>query len=152
MFCNAFFHLYHCGQCTIMLSWSSFNQYSAVWQYSLQATGCFPQKPVLKKWTAVREEWILLQWLSSILTKNIGRAVPGGRTSLKTVLESQHYPPFPKMFSAVTVITDTFNSFPHNDTFWHPWETSLLKTLWGEEKLLVTSNFSLSHSVFYPFG
>ena len=30
--------------------------------------------------------------------------------------------------------------------------TSLLKTLWEKEKLLVTSNFSLSHSVFYPFG
>ena len=30
--------------------------------------------------------------------------------------------------------------------------TSLLKTLWEKEKLLVTSNFSFSHSVFYCFG
>ena len=32
--------------------------------------------------------------------------------------------------------------------------TSLLKTktLWGKKKLPVTSNFSFSHSVFYPFG
>ena len=30
--------------------------------------------------------------------------------------------------------------------------TSLLKTLREKEKLLVTSNFSFSHSVFYPFG
>ena len=44
------------------------------------------------------------------------------------------------------------NPFPHNDTFWGPWETSLLKTLWEKEKLLVTSNFSFSHCVFYPFG
>ena len=44
-----------------------------------------------------------------------------------------------------------FNPFPHNDTFWHPWETSLLKTQWEKEKLLVTSNFSFSHSVFNPF-
>ena len=44
------------------------------------------------------------------------------------------------------------NPFPHNDSFWHPWKTSLLKTLWEKEKLLVTSNFSFSHSVFYPFG
>ena len=29
--------------------------------------------------------------------------------------------------------------------------TGLLKTLWEKEKLLVTSNFSFSHSVFYPF-
>ena len=44
------------------------------------------------------------------------------------------------------------NPFPHNDTFWHLWETSLLKTLWEKEKLLVTSHFSFSHSVFYPSG
>ena len=30
--------------------------------------------------------------------------------------------------------------------------TRLLKTLWEKVKLLVTSNFSFSHSVFYPFG
>ena len=30
--------------------------------------------------------------------------------------------------------------------------TSLLETLWEKEKLLVTSTFSFSHSVFYPFG
>ena len=28
----------------------------------------------------------------------------------------------------------------------------VLKTLWVKEKLLVTSNFFFSHSVFYPFG
>ena len=42
------------------------------------------------------------------------------------------------------------NPFSHNDTFWRPWETSLWKTLWEIEKLLVTSNFSFTHSVFYP--
>ena len=30
--------------------------------------------------------------------------------------------------------------------------TSVLKTLWEKEKLLVTSNFSFSHSAFYPSG
>ena len=30
--------------------------------------------------------------------------------------------------------------------------TSLLKTLWAMEKLLVTSNFSIAHSVFYLNG
>ena len=43
------------------------------------------------------------------------------------------------------------NPFPHNDTFWCPWETSILKTLWEKEKLLVMSNFSFTHSVFYLF-
>ena len=42
------------------------------------------------------------------------------------------------------------NPFPHKDTFLRPWETSLLNTLWVKEKLLVTSNFSFTHSVFYP--
>ena len=37
-----------------------------------------------------------------------------------------------------------------------PWflpvcNSSLLKTLWEKEKLLLTSNFSFSHCVFYPF-
>ena len=41
-----------------------------------------------------------------------------------------------------------FDPFPHNDAFWRPWETSFLKTLWEKEKLLVTSNFSFSHSIF----
>ena len=45
-----------------------------------------------------------------------------------------------------------FKPFPHNDTFWRPWETSLLKTLWEKEKLLVMSNSSSTHSVFYLFG
>ena len=44
------------------------------------------------------------------------------------------------------------NPFPLNETFWRPWETSLLKTLWENEKWLITSNFFFSHSVFYPFG
>ena len=51
-----------------MLSCSSF------YQYSFQATGCFPTQPLSTKWRVVREEWILSQWLSSILGKNIGWA------------------------------------------------------------------------------
>ena len=43
------------------------------------------------------------------------------------------------------------NPFPHNDNFWRPWETSLLKTLWEKEKLLVTSNFSFSPQCFLIF-
>ena len=40
------------------------------------------------------------------------------------------------------------------NVFWKHWggkSTSLLKTLREKEKLLVTSNFSFSHSVFYHF-
>ena len=44
------------------------------------------------------------------------------------------------------------NHFPNNPWFLHVCSTSLLKTLWEKEKLLVMSNFSFSHHVFYPFG
>ena len=50
------------------------------------------------------------------------------------------------------VVWERVNSFPNNPWFLHVCRTSLLKTLWEKEKLLVTSNFSFSHSVFYPFG
>ena len=43
------------------------------------------------------------------------------------------------------------NPFPNKPGFLRVCSTSLLKTLWEKEKLLVTSNFSFSHSVFYPF-
>ena len=43
-------------------------------------------------------------------------------------------------------------TFPKQALVLHVCSTSLLKTLWEKEKLLITSNFSFSHSVFYPFG
>ena len=42
--------------------------------------------------------------------------------------------------------------FPNKPWYLRVCRTSLLKTLWEKEKLLVTSNFSFSHSVSYPFG
>ena len=44
------------------------------------------------------------------------------------------------------------NPFPNKLWFLRVCGRSLLKTLWEKEKLLVMSNFSFSHSVFYPFG
>ena len=44
-----------------------------------------------------------------------------------------------------------FIPFPNKPLFSRVCSTSLLKTLWEKEKLLVTSNFSLSRSVFYMF-
>ena len=51
----------------------------------------------------------------------------------------------------VSLSPKTFNSFPNKPLFLRVCSTSLLKTLWEKEKLLLTSNFSFSHSVFYPF-
>ena len=44
------------------------------------------------------------------------------------------------------------NPFPNKPWFLRVCITSLLKTLWEKKKLLVTSNFSFSHCVFYLFG
>ena len=44
------------------------------------------------------------------------------------------------------------NPFPYKPWFLRVCSASLLKTLREMEKLLVTSNFPISHSVFYPFG
>ena len=43
------------------------------------------------------------------------------------------------------------NPFPNKPGFLCVCTPSPLKTLWEKEKLLVTSDFSFSHSVFYPF-
>ena len=43
------------------------------------------------------------------------------------------------------------NPFPNKPWVLHVYSASPLKTLWEKEKLLVTSNFSFSHSVLYPF-
>ena len=45
-----------------------------------------------------------------------------------------------------------FNPFPKKPWVLYGCSTSLFKTLWEKEKLLVTSNFSFSHSGFYLFG
>ena len=49
-------------------------------------------------------------------------------------------------------VTEDRNPFPNKPWFLRVCNTSLLKTLWEKEKLLVMSNFSFSHSVFYLFG
>ena len=41
-----------------------------------------------------------------------------------------------------------FIPFPNKPLYLRVYSISILKTLWENEKLLVTSNFSLSHSVF----
>ena len=48
--------------------------------------------------------------------------------------------------------TSHCNPFPNKPWFSCVCSTGLLKTLWEKEKLLITSNFSFSHSVCYPFG
>ena len=47
---------------------------------------------------------------------------------------------------------NALNPFPNKPWFLRVCSTNLLKTQWEKEKLLVTSNFSFFHSVFFPFG
>ena len=54
-------------------------------------------------------------------------------------------------FSLCTVDTMYCKPLPNKPWFLSANSTSPLKTLWKKEKLLVTSNFSFFHSVFYPF-
>ena len=49
-------------------------------------------------------------------------------------------------------VWDQFNPFSNKPWFSCVCSTSLLKTLWEKDELLVTSNSSFSHSVFYPYG
>ena len=49
------------------------------------------------------------------------------------------------------VILERVDPFPNIPWFSHVCSSSLLKTLWEKEKLLIMSNVSFSHSVFYPF-
>ena len=53
---------------------------------------------------------------------------------------------FPKAFRFKVI-----NRFPNKPWFLRVGSSSLLKTLWEKGKMLVTSNFFFSHSVFYPF-
>ena len=44
------------------------------------------------------------------------------------------------------------NPFPNKPCFLSVCSKSLIKTLWEKEKLLVTSNFSFSYTILFPFG
>ena len=54
---------------------------------------------------------------------------------------------FSKQFSINMV-----NPFPNKPWVLRVCSTCPLKIMWEKEKLLITSNFSFSHIVFYPFG
>ena len=55
---------------------------------------------------------------------------------------------FPGVSKGV-IVWDWVNPFPNKPWFLRVYGTTLLKTLWEKEKMLVTSIFSFSHSVFY---
>ena len=87
-------------------------------------------------------------WQISLIGSGGGTCTPGslacldglGPDNLQNKLKNQ--PPAKK----------GLNPFQNRPLFIHVCSRDLLKTLWEKEKLLVTSNFSFFHSVFYLFG
>ena len=65
-----------------MLSWSGFYQCSV--HYSLKATSCFITLILLKKFSEVRKEWILSQWLSLIGQKLFALGIEPATSVLKS--------------------------------------------------------------------
>ena len=63
----------------------------------------------------------------------------------------QFFKTYSKLLSYDFIWKNVFNPFPNKPWFLRVCSISLLKTLWEKDKLLVTSNLSFSHSVFYPF-
>ena len=80
-----------------------------------------------------------------------------GSTSFGFAQKSLHdfqnmvYEPIVALSSTNTTKIAPFNPFPNKPWFLRVSSTSLLKTLWEKEKLLVMSNFSFSHCVLYQF-
>ena len=76
-----------------------------------------------------------------------------GKELTNTIIRAR----FPVLLQKHTIWTSPFLSlfsltpFPNKPWFLHVCHTSLLKTLWEKEKLLVTSNFSFFHNVSYHF-
>ena len=68
------------------------------------------------------------------------------------VVSHQHFFFFHPQCLQKAFFLRVLNLLPNKLLFLCVCSTSLLKTLWEKEKLVVTSNFSFSHSAFYPFG
>ena len=97
---------------------------------------------------------MLSTFVSSAVFKELVEALPQLWYCL-SVISGENF----ENFSDISAISEEiyfrlpqFNPFPNKPWFLRVCSTSLLKTLWEKEKLLVTSNFSFSHSVFYLFG
>ena len=120
------FHFYvewKCGQC-----WSEIRLYilySLILIYIVHRSCLNLSSSVRKEFTDILARSL---YLLSLLTKKMRKA--------KCLLQ--------KML--------ILNPFPNKPWFLRVCRTSALKTPWEKEKLLVTSNFSFSHSVFYLFG
>ena len=124
------------------------------WKITVPRLHCLHHSPIhhfkivpnSKKMQMTTEMWQLKDFKIQVAWKTLWKKV-----KLLIHLFLQY---FPKafFFNALKWIymEERVNPFPNKPWFLRVCSTSLLKTLWEKEKLLVTSNFSFSSSVFYP--
>ena len=86
-----------------------------------------------------------------IYSLNLYHIIPTLRALRKKAFENS-WEEEKMLVTIFSFLSKWFNPFPNKPWFLYVCSRSLLKTLWEKEKLLVTSNFSSSHSVFYLFG
>ena len=93
--------------------------------------------------------WSKYHWIFTLSSAN---AFNSSRTKLFS-LSGKGLNMFYATFNSISVLSRiAINRFPNKPWCVRVCSKSLLKTLWETEKLLVTSNFSFSHSVFNTFG
>ena len=89
-------------------------------------------------------------WKAWHWTHSVTHSVTGVR-NINTKFLKRHFIPLGITTSIDQKTYIAFNPFPNKPWFLRVCSTGLLKTLWETGKLLVTSNFSFSHGVFFPF-
>ena len=111
---------------------------------------CFPAlqvRPIPHHYLSCVQETLNLPLYILILTywrkKLKENIVEKGETA-----QNEQFHCFPQCFLCNLFL----NPFPNKPWFLRVCSTSLLKTMWEKEKLLMTCSFSFFHSVFYPFG
>ena len=88
---------------------------------------------------------------STLLDKLSGKAPVGTNLGKPCVLNAAEESVLVDYVKLMASIGYPLNPFPNKPWFLRVCSTSPLKTPWEKEKLLITSNFSFSHNVFYPF-
>ena len=115
---------------------------------SLRAISLFPHCFEKACFSGMSKGVIVWEWVNNIFQDSFNKILSHQLTHDRSFISV-----YPKTVQD-TFITYSFgfNPFPNKPWFLRVCRTSLLKTLWEKEKLFVTSNFSFSHSIFYPFG
>ena len=115
--------------------------------FSFRATGCFPNITIVEM--IVRREWRINHVAMTIinLQKEICQAIHVDLN--QRLLVSKPPPPHISYSAAGPYVY--INPFPSKLLFLRVFSRSRLKKLWKNEKLIVASNFSFSHSVMCHF-